>query len=70
MMNIKEYFNNLYLNVTNNEEWDRVADYENSVYEMEEDAFEAWAKENNIDLTAMGQHEITILQYWVWDMEE
>jgi len=69
MMNICEYFNNLYKNVKNEAEWGAVNEYEYSVYEMEE-GFEEWAKKNNIDLTAMGAHGITILQYWAWNFED
>jgi hypothetical protein len=69
MMNIREYFNNLYNNATTEVEFERVSDYEYSVYEMG-DGFEKWAKANNVDLTAMGPHGITVLQYWAWDFED
>lgn len=69
MMNIREYFQNLYNATTTEAEWDAVADYEQSVYDMEE-GFEDWAQENNVDLTAMGAHGIAVLQYWAWDFED
>ena len=69
MMNIREYFDNLYMTATTNEEWEKINEYEYSIYEMEE-GFEKWAEEHNIDLTAMGAHGITILQYWAWDFED
>ena len=69
MMNIKEYFDNLYKTATTDKEWEKINEYEHSVYEMEE-GFEEWAEEHNIDLTAMGNHGISILQYWAWDFED
>ena len=69
MMNIREYFQNLYNATTSETEWDAVAEYEHSVYEMEE-GFEEWATAHNIDLSAMGAHGISILQYWAWDFED
>ena len=69
MMNIKEYFDNLYMTATTDKEWEKINEYEYSVYEMEE-GFEEWAEEHNIDLTAMGNHGISILQYWAWDFED
>ena len=69
MMNIKEYFDNLYMTATTDKEWEKINEYEHSVYEMEE-GFEEWAEEHNIDLTAMGNHGISILQYWAWDFED
>ena len=69
MMNIKEYFDNLYMTATTDNEWEKINEYEHSVYEMEE-GFEEWAEEHNIDLTAMGAHGISILQYWAWDFED
>ena len=69
MMNIREYFQNLYNATTSEIEWNAVAEYEQSVYDMEE-GFEDWATAHNIDLSAMGAHEITILQYWAWDFED
>ena len=69
MMNIREYFQNLYNATTSETEWDAVAEYEQSVYDMEE-GFEDWAEEHNINLTAMGNHGISILQCWAWDFED
>lgn len=69
MMNIKEYFNNLYMTATTDEEWEKINEYEHSVYEMEGGLTE-WAEEHNVDLTATGSHGITILQYWAWSFED
>ena len=69
MMNIKEYFDNLYMTAPTDKEWEKINEYEHSVYEMEE-GFKEWAEEHNIDLTAMGNHGISILQYWAWDFED
>ena len=69
MMNIKEYFDNLYMTATTDKEWEKINEYEYSVYEMEE-GFEEWAEEHNIDLTAMGSHGMSILQCWAWDSED
>lgn len=69
MMNIKEYFDNLYKTATTDKEWEKINEYEHSVYEMEE-GFEDWATAHNIDLSAMGAHGITVLQYWAWDFED
>lgn len=68
MMNINEYFQNLYMNTKTEEEFEAVMEEENKVYEMEN--LEAWAKEHNVDLTAMGKHGITELQYWAWNFED
>ena len=69
MMNIKEYFDNLYMTATTDEEWEKINKYEHSIYEMEE-GFSEWAEAHNIDLTAMGTNGITILQSWAWDFED
>ena len=69
MMNIREYFEDLYKNTTTETEWFVVMRYEDTVYDMEE-GFEEWAEERNIDLEAMGPHGITVLQYWAWDFED
>ena len=71
MTNIKEYFDVLYINAANDEEWDKVNEYEHSVYNMNDENFFKWAKENNIDLDAKSEDaEETILTYWDWDMAE
>lgn len=70
MMNIREYFNNLYDDAITDMDFEKVSDYEYSVYNMEEEDFEEWANSHNIDLTAIGAHGITILQYWTWDFED
>ena len=69
MMNIREYFNNLYNNATTEEEWLAVMEQETAVYYEEED-LEEWARVHNVDLTAMADNEFTVLQYWGWDFEE
>lgn len=69
MMNIREYFNDLYMKADTDAKWDKVNEYETAVYEMEE-GFDEWAKAHHIDLTAMGPHGVTILQYWAWDFED
>jgi hypothetical protein len=43
-------------------------EYESSVYDLED--LETWASEHQVDLTAMGPHGITVLQYWAWDFED
>lgn len=68
MMNIREYFDNLYNNATTDEAFEAVMEYETSVYELED--LEVWASEHQVDLTAMGPHGITVLQYWAWDFED
>lgn len=72
MKNITEYFTNLYIEAENNDEkWEEVNEYEHRVYEMRDEDFFNWAKENNIDLNAKEKGaKYTILQYWCWDMEE
>lgn len=72
MKNITEYFTDLYIKAgDNDEEWDKVNEYERSVYNMTDKDFFNWAKENNIDLNAKteGAKE-TLLTYWLWDMAE
>lgn len=72
MKNITEYFTNLYINAADNDEkWEEVNEYEQSVYNMTNEDFFKWAEENNIDLNAKSEGaKYTILQYWVWDMAE
>lgn len=71
MINIREYFDTLYVNVANDEEWDKVNEYEQSVYNMDDEDFFKWAKENNIDLDArLANEKEAILTYWCWDMAE
>jgi hypothetical protein len=68
MMNIRGYFNNLYATATTEEAFEEVMEYESSVYDLED--LETWASEHQVDLTAMGPHGITVLQYWAWDFED
>ena len=68
MINIREYFNNLYATATTEEAFEEVMEYESSVYDLED--LETWASEHQVDLTAMGPHGITVLQYWAWDFED
>ena len=68
MMSIKEYFENLYKNAKTEEEFFAVMDEEIDTYETED--LETWAKEHNVDLTIMGKHGITELQYWAWNFED
>jgi len=71
MMNINEYFDKMFAEAKDDEAFDAVCEYEEEVYEMEEDEFMAWAEKNHIDLTAsrmvMG-HEVTEVKLWCWDM--
>ena len=72
MTNIREYFDNLYINAAEDDEkWNEVSEYETAVYEMDDEDFFKWAKENNIDLEARASDEKeTYLTYWCWDMAE
>lgn len=66
MKNIREYFEELY---NSDMDFDDVMNLEQRVYDMEEEEFEQWVKDNNIDLSAVGRNGITtIYQYWCWDM--
>ena len=75
MMNIREYFNNLYNKTTTTEEWEAVMEYEEATYEMfEEDTMEnveLWAQQCNVDLqatqTVLGIPEL-VTTLWAWDM--
>lgn len=69
MMNIREYFDNLRNLTTNDEEFDNVLELENTVYEMDDEEFETYCRENGIDLTVRddrtGELVVTL---WGWDM--
>ena len=69
MMNIREYFDNLY-NLTNTEyEFDEIVELEYAVYEMDEDDFEIYCSEHNIDLTARDERTgELVVTLWGWDM--
>lgn len=69
MMNICEYFNNLYNEAATGIEFDAILDHEIEVHDME-DGFEEWAAAHNIDLTIVNpQTGITYLQHWDWDFD-
>ena len=66
MKNIREYFEELYNSDMN---VDDVIDLEQRVYDMEEEEFNQWVQDNNIDLSVMHEDgKETIFQYWCWDM--
>lgn len=69
MMNIREYFDNLRNLTTNEEEFDNVLELENTVYEMDDEEFESYCRDNDIDLTVRdnrtGELVVTL---WCWDM--
>lgn len=65
MKNIREYFEELY---NSDMDIDEVMDLEQHVYDMEEEEFEQWVKDNDINLSAVGRNGITVYQYWCWDM--
>ena len=70
MMNIREYFENLYMLAgLDDDNFDEVSELENEAYEMDEEDFEMWARENNIDLSA--RDDVTgelIVTMWSWDV--
>lgn len=69
MMNIREYFDNLRNLTTTEEEFDNVLELETTVYEMDDEEFESYCDENDIDLTVRddrtGELVVTL---WSWDM--
>lgn len=67
MMNIREYFENLYALAGLDE--DKVAELENEIYEMNDEDFEMWAQANNIDLSARDEKTgELVVALWSWDM--
>jgi len=70
MMNIREYFDNLYkLAGLDDDEFDEVVEQENTVYEMDEDEFESFCSEHDIDLTVRDEHTgELVVTLWSWDM--
>lgn len=70
-MNIREYFEAQYNAAQTEEAWEEVLNMEYTAYEMEEEEFVAWAKINEIDLTAtqivLGSPTL-VVQLWAWDM--
>lgn len=75
MMNIREYFKNLYTKANTDEEWFAVEEYETATWEMfqegTEEEIELWASKCNVDLSAtkvvLGTPEL-ITTLWAWDM--
>lgn len=76
MMNINEYFDNLFANARDDEEFDEILEIERVMYHVWEENeldFENWAHEEGIDLTArrvVGNSEELELTLWAWDVEE
>jgi hypothetical protein len=70
MMNIREYFENLYkLAGLDDGKFDEVSELENEVYEMDDEDFETWAQVNNIDLSARDERTgELVVTLWGWDM--
>ena len=70
MMNIREYFENLYkLAGLDDDKFDKVSELENEVYEMDDEDFETWAQVNNIDLSARDEKTGELVAtLWSWDM--
>lgn len=70
MMNIREYFENLYkLAGLDDDKFDEVSELENEVYEMDDEDFETWAQVNNIDLSARDEKTgELVVTLWSWDM--
>ena len=69
MKNIREYFDNLRNLTTTEEEFDNVLELENTVYEMDDDDFETYCSEHDIDLTARDERTgELVLTLWGWDM--
>ena len=70
MMNIREYFENLYtLAGLDDDKFDEVVELENEVYEMDEDDFESFCHENGINLTARDERTgELVVTLWGWDM--
>lgn len=72
MKNMQEYFNEQY-----EQDFDRAADLESDVwdwYNNDEQKFNEWIEENNIDLydiinMANGKQEY-LITLWIWDMED
>lgn len=69
MMNIREFFQNLYNNAQDDFQFDEVVSYENNVYEMDDEDFETWAQINGVDLTAWDERTgELVVTLWSWDM--
>ncbi len=67
MMNIREYFRTLADEIGFEEAYEE----ETRVYEMEDEDFERWLTDHDIDTTAtetvMGE-DILVITLWSWDM--
>ena len=70
MMNIREYFENLYtLAGLDDDKFDEVVELENEIYEMNDEDFETWTQVNNIDLSARDEKTgELVVTLWSWDM--
>lgn len=76
MMNIREYFNNLYVQARGNEEqFDEVMELEQQVYDWycdEDSRWDEFVEQNNIDLddvaNMMDGSQEYVLTLWCWDM--
>lgn len=68
MMNIREYFHNLYQQAGMDEnKFNKVVELENEMYEMNDEDFETWAQMNNVDLSAVDAGEL-VVSLWSWDV--
>lgn len=75
MMNIREFFSKLYENSRNDEEFNKVMDMENKVYEWycnEDSRWDEFVEQNHIDVDDVenmmdGSQEYSIT-LWCWDM--
>lgn len=75
MMNIREFFSKLYEDSHNDEEFNKVVDMENEVYEWycnEDSRWDEFVEQNNIDVDDVedmmdGSQEYSIT-LWCWDM--
>lgn len=67
MMNIREYFRTLADEIGFEEAYEE----ETRVYEMEDENFERWLTDHDIDTTAtetvMGE-DVLVITLWSWDM--
>ena len=69
MKNIREHFENLRNLTTNEEELDNILELENIVYEMDDEEFESYCHENDIDLTVRDERTgELVVTLWGWDM--
>lgn len=73
-MTIREYFDNMIHDNMTEEDWDEIAEYEETLFNCYEDDFEdfsMWAIENGIDLdateTVLGE-AVPVLTLWAYDM--